>query len=562
MADHSLHIVIGGEAGQGLVTVGQLLAKGLVRQGYCLLVNQDYQSRIRGGHNTFRIRTGIKEILAPIETIDLLIALDQQTLSIHQPEMGPGGLIVLDSDFKGQVPAGMKVPFKELGSGRVANVLALGVAGALLGLSETVLAQAVDDFFGRKKASLLEENRRALEAAFQWTRRQPVSFSPLDPVRPSFSRLMMNGNEAIALGALSAGLRFLSFYPMTPSTSIALTLTAQAEKMGLLVEQAEDEIAAVNMAIGASYAGAPSMVCTSGGGFALMVEGISLAGMTETPLVVVLGQRPGPATGLPTRTEQSDLDFIIHAGHGEFPRAVFAPGTIEECFHLTRQAFELAEAFQTPVFLLTDQYLADSYRAVKPFELAGLPSFGPTLDSALIGLPYRRYALTPTGVSPRLLPGQGPHLVVADSDEHTEDGHLTEDLLVRRQMVEKRLRKGEGIRREVRPPEFIGDENPGILFLTWGSTRGAVLEAASILRERGKRLGALHFSQPWPLIPQHFLERLEKADTVIAVEGNATGQLARLIRRESGFAINQTILRYDGLPITANYILDRLGQSA
>ena len=562
MADHSLHIVIGGEAGQGLVTLGQLLAKGLVRQGYCLLVTQDYQSRIRGGHNTFRIRTGIKEILAPIETIDLLIALDQQTLSIHQPELGPGGLIVLDSAFKGEVPAGLKVPFKELGSVRVANVLALGVAGALLGLSETVLAQAVDDFFGRKKASLLEENRRALEAAFQWTRRQPVSFSTLDPVTPSFSRLMMNGNEAIALGALSAGLRFLSFYPMTPSTSIALTLTGQAEKMGLLVEQAEDEIAAVNMAIGASYAGAPSMVCTSGGGFALMVEGISLAGMTETPLVVVLSQRPGPATGLPTRTEQSDLDFIIHAGHGEFPRAVFAPGTIEECFHLTRQAFELAEAFQTPVFLLTDQYLADSYRAVKPFELAGLPSFGPTLDSASPGLPYRRYALTPTGVSPRLLPGQSPHLVVADSDEHTEDGHITEDLSVRKQMVEKRLRKGEGIRREVRPPDFIGDEDPEMLFLSWGSTRGAVLEAGSILRERGKRLGALHFSQPWPLIPRHFLEHLEKAETVIAVEGNAFGQLARLIRRESGFTINQTILRYDGLPITANYILDRLGLSA
>ena len=563
MADHSLHIVIGGEAGQGLVTLGQLLAKSLVRQGYFILVTQDYQSRIRGGHNTFRIRTGIKEILAPDETIDLLIALDSQTTSLHRQEMGPGGLIVLDSDFKGEGPAGLKVPFKELGSGRVANVLALGVAGALLGLSQESLSQALDDTFGHKKAELAEENRQALQKAYQWTEKQDVFFPRLAPAElPSPARLMMNGNEAIALGALSAGLKFLSFYPMTPSTSIALAVTAQALKLGIIVEQAEDEIAAVNMAIGASYAGAPSMVCTSGGGFALMVEGVSLAGMTETPVVICVGQRPAPATGLPTRTEQADLEFVLHSGHGEFPRAVFTPGTIEECFHLTRQAFELAEAFQTPIFLLTDQFLADSYRALEPFELGNLPSFGPRTDTAPLSIPYQRYAITPTGVSPRLLPGQSPHLVVADSDEHTEDGHITEDLSVRKQMVEKRLRKLEGIRREVRPPGFWGDENPEILLVTWGSSRGAVLEAASILRSQGEKVGALYFSQIWPLVPDHFSGLLGKAARVIAVEGNAFGQLARLIRRESGYAIDQKILRYDGLPITANYILDRLGQTA
>ena len=211
---------------------------------------------------------------------------------------------------------------------------------------------------------------------------------------------MMNGNEAIALGALSAGLKFFSFYPMTPATSIALSLAAQAETLGLIVEQAEDEISAVNMAIGASFAGAPSMVATSGGGFALMVEGVSLAGMTETPLVIVVAQRPGPATGLPTRTEQADLDFILHAGHGEFPRAILAPGSVEECFHLIRKAFELAESFQTPIFLLTDQFLADSYRAVKPFDLKELSWIHPGSDWSPGFLPYLRYALTETACPP------------------------------------------------------------------------------------------------------------------------------------------------------------------
>ena len=297
--------------------------------------------------------------------------------------------------------------------------MALGVAGALIGLPEETLGEALKDFFGHKDPSLLEENRKALKTAYQWTDGQSPSFPKLPSPLVPRKRLMLNGNEAIALGAMSAGLKFLSFYPMTPSTSIALTLAAQAETLGMIVEQAEDEIAALNMAIGASFAGAPSMVSTSGGGFALMVEGVSLAGMTETPVVIVVGQRPGPATGLPTRTEQADLEFVLHAGHGEFPRAILAPGTVEECFHLIRRAFELAETFQTPIFLLTDQFIADSYRAVEPFEVTALSSVQPATDwSGPIGS-YLRYALTETGLSPRLLPGRSEHLVVADSDEHT-----------------------------------------------------------------------------------------------------------------------------------------------
>jgi 2-oxoglutarate ferredoxin oxidoreductase subunit alpha len=372
---------------------------------------------------------------------------------------------------------------------------------------------------------------------------------------------MLNGNDAIALGARAAGLKFFAFYPMSPSTSIGLTLAAQAASMGLIVEQAEDEIAVINMALGASFAGAPSMAATSGGGFALMTEGVSLAGMTETPLVLAVCQRPGPATGLPTRTEQGDLDLVLHAGHGEFPRAVFAPGSVEDCFYLTRQAFETAERSQGPVFLLTDQFLADSYRAVLPFDLAPLPRSNSLTRDPAPGTPtggYRRYAFTADGVSPRLLPGLTRGLVLADSDEHTEDGHLTEDLAVRKLMVEKRLKKNALLLERVLPPERLGPTDPDLLLVTWGSSRGAALEAAETRSARGRATGVLHFSQVWPLRPDQFLPFLEEAGEVVAVEGNAAGQFARLLRRETGFRVRRQIHRYDGWPITPEYILREL----
>lgn len=290
-----------------------------------------------------------------------------------------------------------------------------------------------------------------------------------------------------------------------------------------------------------------------------MVEGVSLAAMTETPLVIIVAQRPGPATGLPTRTEQADLELVLHAGHGEFPRAIFAPGTVEECFHLTRRAFELAERYQGPVFLLTDQFLADSYRAVMPFDVENFEPISVGTETSGTS-PYKRFAISESGISPRLLPGMTEHLVVADSDEHTEDGHITEDLSIRTQMVEKRLRKGEWIRSEVAPPEMQGVDNPDLLFLCWGSSKGAVKEAASHMKSNGEKISTLHFSQVWPLVPAQFMEYFEKAQEVVCVEGNASGQLARLIRRETGFQIKKKVLRYDGLPLTPEYILRELNR--
>ena len=558
MSEKELNLLIGGEAGQGLATVGPLLAKCLVRAGYRIVVTQSYQSRIRGGHNSLAVRASVDEIAAPREAVDIVVALNAETVELHRGELSSAGLVVADETFGISGDGVLVVPYKELAAGRYRNVAALGVVSCLVGLDERVVADVVAGYFGKKKKAM-EENRWTLDKAFAWAAGVDTSYQrSLVAVDEPPKRLTVNGNEAIALGAISAGGKFCAFYPMTPSTSIPLTLIAHAKDMGLVVEQAEDEIAAINMALGASYAGAPAMVATSGGGFALMVEGVSLAGMTETPVVIVVAQRPGPATGLPTRTEQADLEFVVRAGHGEFGRAIFAPGNVEECFHLTRKAFELAQKFQGPTFVLTDQFLADSFRAVEPFDVDGLPPVGSYVKPSEVAEPYVRYAVTESGVSPRLLPGMSRNLIVVDSDEHTEDGHLTEDLDARRRLADKRLRKAAGIRAEVIPPRYDGDEQPELLLVSWGSSKGAVAEAAATLAAEGVRAATLHFPQLWPLVPSQFVGYLQKAKRVVCVEGNATGQLARLIRAEAGFDVGERVSRYDGLPLTPEYILREL----
>jgi 2-oxoglutarate ferredoxin oxidoreductase subunit alpha len=550
-----IHILIGGEAGQGLQTIGFIFSKALVRSGYSVHVHQTYESRVRGGHNTFSIRVGTQKILAPEERIDLLIALNEESLAIHREELSPIGFMIGNSDWNRKEKNWIGVPFKNFGEEIYWNTAAMAVAAGLLGLDQQRLGKVMREVLGEEKAAA---NLRVLEAISPWLEAQPFKMDPLLPVTNPSPRLLMNGHEALALGAISSGLKFCAFYPMSPSTSIAQTLIDWAKEMDLIVLQAEDEISAINMAIGASYAGAPSMVPTSGGGFALMVEAVSLSAISETPVVIVIAQRPGPATGLATRTEQGELGFVLHAGHGEFPRAIFAPGTIEDCFYLTRKAFELSEKYQGPIFILTDHYIADSYRDLDPIPVETLSFVQPGTDPNQIEPPYLRYRITESGVSPRLLPGLSQHLVVADSHEHTEDGHMTENLKIRPKMVDKRLRKAQGIGSEVIPPTFLGNEDSEILFVCWGSTQGSVQEATLELSSEGKGASMLHFSQVWPMVPEQFLPYLKRAQKVICVESNATGQLAQLIRRETGFLIDHKILRYDGLPITPQYILRNL----
>lgn len=560
MEREELNVMIGGAAGQGLATIGQILCKSLVRAGYFITVTQTYQSRIRGGYNTFTIRAGINEISASKEQIDILIALNEETINLHRKQLAPDAIVLIDEALNVRGDSILNIPFKSLTEERYFNIAALGIACSLMGLDENSIRKTIDYFFGKKDAKISKKNLKALHSAYEWTTKHAPNNHNLKRVKDNLPRLMMNGNEAIAFGAMSAGVRFASFYPMTPSTSIMLNLAANAEKLGMIVEQVEDEISAINMAIGASFAGAPAMVSTSGGGFTLMVEGVSLSAMTETPIVIALAQRPGPATGLPTGTEQGDLDLVLYAGHGEFPRAIFCPGSIEECFYLTRRAFEQAEKYQGPVFVLTDQFLAGSYRAVNPFDIEDLAPVAAG-EQKTGNSPYERYAITESGISPRLLPGMSKNLVIADSDEHTTLGHITEDPSIRIEMVQKRLKKGEGFKSQVEGPERLGGDNPELLLVSWGSTRGAVMESISIMKTEGRSVGGLHFSQAWPLVPEQFAGILEKAKDVVCVEGNSTGQFASLIRRETGFSVHKKLLRYDGLPITPEYILRELGST-
>jgi 2-oxoglutarate ferredoxin oxidoreductase subunit alpha len=557
MPEKSINIVIGGAAGQGLVTIGQLLSKAITRAGHHLLVTQRYMSRVRGGHNTYAIRMGGEDLLGGTETIDILAALNAETLEKHLGDVREGGLVVAGADLDTAGLNALRIPYGELSPKPLFhNTAMLGVLGRAVNLDLAILEELLRQTFAKKGDEVIKANLEVLRKAYAWVSDQDHDFfCDVEPGGPK-GRMMLNGNEAIGLGALAAGCNFVSFYPMTPSTGVAMTLIAKGAPLGLQYEQVEDEIAAMNMALGASYAGARALVTTSGGGFALMQEAVSLAGVSETPIVCVVVQRPGPATGLPTRTEQADLNLVLHSGHGEFPRAIFAPATPEDCFYLTHRAFDLAETYQTPIFILSEQYLADCYRDVEPFDLDGLPEVAGPLLKWEAG-DYKRYAVTDDGISPRLVPGFSEALVRADSHAHEENSKITEDKAIRVAMNSKRLRKESGLFEEVIGPDYYGEDNPDALMVCWGPNLGACLEALDRY-EGDKSLAVLHFKQVYPLREEQFMDYLEGAGRVIAVEGNATAQFAQLIARETGFMMPDRILRYDGRAMTWEYVLKGL----
>ncbi|MFV0422823.1 2-oxoacid:acceptor oxidoreductase subunit alpha [Oleidesulfovibrio sp.] len=561
MSNKDKYIVIGGEAGQGLVTIGQMLTKALARSGYEILIAQHYMSRVRGGHNTYRIRTGVGEIVSPVDDIDILVALNQETVSLHKKNVNDNGIVILDESLDSEGLKAIKVPFSKLAPRPIyQNISGLAVLGELLGIESDVLQTLVKNTFMKKGDEVVAQNLEVLTESCRWAGDFKTSCTPLPAPEGNKNRIVIHGNEAIALGALAAGVKCCFFYPMTPATSVAQNLITYAKQMKVLVEQAEDEIAALNMGLGSVYAGAKTLVPTSGGGFALMTEAVSLAGVMESPIVIVVAQRPGPATGLPTRTEQADLNLVLYAGHGEFPRAIFAPATIEGCFELTYKSFDVTERYQTPAFVLTDQFLADSYRAVEKFDLNALSPVSEPDMSQNGDRNYKRYAYSDDGVSPRKVPGFSKSLVLADCHEHTEDGHITESMEVRVAMNDKRMKKEEGMRATAIPPRYYGDKNASRILISWGSSEGPVREAAARMRKKGKSVGVLSFTQVWPLNSEQFLSVLEAADEVIGVEGNATAQFMRLLRQETGFNVHKKVLRYDGRPFTPRYILQQLGE--
>lgn len=563
----------GGQAGQGIQTIGSVLSRTMARGGLEVFADQDYESRIRGGHNFFRVRARDEEVRAPAEEIDILIALNRETMELHRGRMKRHGLAIFDREKTKIEDSGdsfLDIPLEKLAvetaSERLmSNSVAMGAAIGLLGYDFELLAGVLRDEFGGAGAEMAERNVAAARVGFDQTvkRERRPGFPRIKPVsRPG--KMLMNGSDAVALGAMAAGCKFVAGYPMTPTTSILELLAAKGMKYDIAVVQPEDEIAAINMVIGAAFAGVRAMTATSGGGFCLMTEGLSLAGMTETPIVVVLGQRPGPAIGLPTRTEQGELLFALHAGHGEFPRGVLAPMTVEDCFHLTVKAFNIADKYQTPVILITDTHLATSYNTVDRFDLSQVKiERGQLLSDEEVSklTEYKRHRITESGISPRALPMQGKVLVVTDSDEHNEEGHIIEDAETRRQMVSKRMRKLEGMRADITAPRLHEQPGAEATLVGWGSTYGAIREAASILRGDGVPVNVLQLNELWPFPAGAVREALGKARRCVVVENNATSQLSHLMQAETGIKASGSILKFDGRPFAPAYIAQQLKEA-
>lgn len=568
--EDELSIRIAGEAGQGMQTVGQALCLIFKNAGFSIFAHQDYMSRIRGGNNFFQVRIASYPIHAPRRSVDIVVALDKESVALHKKWLTDGGLILLDrkklavaEDEKNFFDVPMYEMAEKTGGSEVfVNSAACGILSALIAVEWSYVEGVLKSVFSDKPDEVIKKNIDVARLGYEYVGKSGRRAFQVKRKGPS-GMLVMAGNDAIALAAIRGGCKFYSGYPMTPSTGIMNTVAHFAKKFNIVVEQAEDEIAAINMALGASFAGARAMTATSGGGFALMVEGVSLAGMTETPIVIVEAQRPAPATGLPTRTEQADLDFVIHAGHGEFARVVYAPGTIEEAFYLTAKAFNIAEKYQIPVFIMTDQHLADSCRDIQSFDVAMARVERHVISKAESKniTNYKRYALTESGVSPRAIPSWIEDVVYADSDEHTEQGHITEDAQVRTAMVEKRLhRKMAGLRQEIEKPTVYHTAGADVVLVGFGSTFGVLKESSELAKN--KKIGFIHLPQVWPFPCDEIKGALAGARKIMTVENNAAGQLAGLMRRETGIAVHSSILKFDGRPFDVDFLLDEIKKAA
>ncbi len=557
-------IVLCGEAGQGIQTVERILVRLLKLSGFHVFATKEYMSRVRGGSNSTEIRVSSQRISAFLDRMDILIPFHQGALKHVEKRLSSQTLILGDEDIVSKesrqdksrsIPIPLSKMARNIGGKIYVNIIAAGVVLGLFRVEQDLLTDFIRHYFSKKSEDIIKKNGEAIQKGWEIgkglleSKKVKVTLKRDNLVEED---ILLNGAEAVGLGALAGGCNFLSSYPMSPSTGVMVFLSQQMSDFDIIVEQAEDEISAINMALGASYGGARSMVTTSGGGFALMIEGVSLSGMLEMPVVIHLAQRPGPATGLPTRTEQADLELALYSGHGEFPRILFAPGTLADAFFLTQKAFNLADKYQIPVFILTDQYFMDSYSNVPVFNLKGME-----VEKHIVKTKkeYTRYKLNSSGISPRGIPGFGEGLVGVDSDEHDQKAHITEDLDMRSQMVEKRLRKLESIKKEVLPPEFIGNPDNKKLIVGWGSTYGVIKEALGRLGR--KDISFLHFKQVYPLY-EETKTYFEKAEKALIVENNATAQFGKLMRLYAGVDTDAQILKYNGLAFSVEEVADKI----
>lgn len=552
-----LNIRIGGEAGQGLVSAGELLVGAFAATGLQVFSGKGYMSRIRGGLNWYDIRISDKELFALREKPDLLVALTPMALQALGNETSSKRFLILNS-AKTTDDSVMAVDFSELakqngGSEIMTNVVAAGTVFGLLHYSLDELCAYLEKEFKDKGATVIKQNKACARAGYELASKIDRRLKSPKPGNPCGK--VTAGADALGLGAAVSGVKLATAYPMTPATATFTFLAQHADKYKIVVEQAEDEIAAINMVCGGTYAGVPAMTMTSGGGFALMCEGLSLAGMMELPVLIMIAQRPGPATGMPTRTAQEDLKFAVNAGHGEFPRAVFAPGTIEQCYHLVRHALETAHRFQSPVIILTDQYLQDVKKNIPELTEKYKPidrNIGSRKSTN-----YQRYVDAEDGISPREIPG-GKALVASDSDEHFENGHLTEDFATRIILQNKRMKKLEQLEHEFVMPEIYGKKNSELYVVCWGSAYGPCRELVERINADKNSAALIHFSQVWPLPGKKLKRLLDKPKRVIVVENNFTGQFRALLREAGVCRELEGINRYDGLPLTFDYLRENL----
>ncbi len=573
----NITVKIGGEAGFGIMTTGLFLGKIATRSGYHAFEYSEYPSLIRGGHNVIEVRISDEKIYSQEKNTDVLVCLNEETYILHAKDVKKGGMIVLDKDkvdlgkaklSNGQIIINLPLSsmLKDGGLAVVMmNNIALGALMHLLGADFSILSDLITENFQRKGEEIINKNIQAAKLGYDYVKENYKDgyIKKIPRQKDVIPRMYISGNEMIGLGAISAGCKFYAAYPMTPTSALLHYLAAKAENSGMVVKHAEDEISVINMALGASFAGVRSMVGTSGGGFALMVEAVSLAGITETPIVIAMGQRPGPATGMPTWTEQGDLLFILHAGHGEFPKIVLAPGDVEECYNLTTEAFNLADKYQTPVIIIGDKYLQEGHQSVDKLQITNYKlqiDRGKLLsqEELLKITNYKRYQITDDGISPRAIPGIKGSAHQANSYEHIEDGHTTEDALERSKQVEKRNRKTSTfLSRDTKLPALYGPKDAQLTVISWGSMKGPILQA---MEDSGNKFNYLHFSYLWPLSKEGLRNLLKNLKKTLLVENNSTAQLGQLLMMVSGIEIKDKLLKYSGRPIYPEEILEKVNQ--
>jgi 2-oxoglutarate ferredoxin oxidoreductase subunit alpha len=576
---NDIEIMFGGQAGDGSLTTGDLIAGTLKRMGLEVYTYKDFPSRIRGGHTNYVIRAGEHEDYGMADMVDGLVAFDVEAVEVHLHEMRPGGFVVFDCSHE-QLPEHLRrddvtwyeIPLAKMAKGDlglelVRNTISLGVLGKLIGMDPSIVRDEVAGVYRRKGDKVVDLNLRAIEAGERYVAEnfadRPSGYGLA--ALPDRGRLIMMGNDAIGYGALVAGCRFMAGYPITPATDVLEWMAKYAPKFGGVVVQAEDELAAINMVIGAAFAGVRAMTATSGPGQALMTEAIGLAGVLEIPVVVVECARAGPSTGMPTKTEQSNLNHLIFSGHGEIPRVVLAPGTVEDSFYITVDAFNLAEKFQVPVFILSEQALCQSKTTLPPLDLrrVGVDRGKLIKDGEVVFGEYKRYEFTDDGVSPRVIPGVPGGMHLQAGSEHNDAGVITEGATNRRRMMEKRMGKLESMRDDLPKALVHGDRDARVAIIGYGSNRGPIDESQDRLAASGLPTRFLELRTLWPFPEDDVRAFIEDADHVFIVENNYTGQLERLIRYVVGpLPKMHGVRKFDGRPFRPFEIIEPIERIA